>query len=681
VIIRQLRSLYLRFRSSKNYSYDLDSILDATDPGAPLFDRLSWLVDLMQWVRYKSYLIDYEEVENVKLPIVRLRFLVALLDRNPEWKVRVAETLRSILIDTRDVELFASTGLPEEQGFWSEFFHRLAVKIMPARPLTEGGIQLFSALFPDRDDLVWFSEMPEEMMEKLIDLVIYEKPPEKSFAPVVHDIEDALLILVSQVHSVGLTYQIRRRAQVRLNESPFLELTWEVGLLLSSIRSGDRIAFELQSKEFQNTVGRCFEVFNQVYNYLDEHGVSLKVVYLLEIGRSKLKRINDLVDLLAKEAPDAKILIRFISQLIEENQDKHGIRSLIEQNTRLISQKIIERNADTGEHYIAKTRLEFLHMFKNAGGGGAYMSLAVVFKVLLGTLKLPDFIQGFVYSINYSFVFVGIQLQGFTLATKQPAMTGPALAAKLSLVNKGEPIDLVTDEIVKLIRSQIIGIIGNVGVVIPCIVAMDLVFYMLFDLHLIQSEALAEKLMNSSHPFSFAPVFAAFTGVLLWLSSILAGYVDNWFHLNRMKETILFNRRLNYVIGKSNSESLALFFEKNIAGLTSNISLAFFLGMIPFITAFLGLFLDVRHVTLSAGNLALGGMHYGWAALSNSDFWLSFGGLGIMGFMNVAVSFSLAFWVALKSRQMREGRKLEILKAVVARVKQHPGSFLFPPRG
>ena len=122
MIIRQLRSLYLRFRSSKNYSYDLDSILDATDPGAPLFDRLSWLVDLMQWVRYKSYLIDYEEVENVKLPIVRLRFLVALLDRNPEWKVRVAETLRSILIDTRDVELFASTGLPEEQGFWSEFF-------------------------------------------------------------------------------------------------------------------------------------------------------------------------------------------------------------------------------------------------------------------------------------------------------------------------------------------------------------------------------------------------------------------------------------------------------------------------------------------------------------------------------------------------------------------------------
>jgi site-specific recombinase len=680
-MFRKLRGLILRFKTSSNYTNDLDVILSEADFQAPLFDRLSWLVDLMQWVRYKSHLVDYKEVEDVTLPVVRLRFLLQVLERNADWKSQVSKTLRSILIDTRDVELFASTGLPDEQGFFSEFFHRLYVKVMPNRPLSEGGVQVFTALFPNHEDLEWFSALSPEVMQGLVDLILFERTPEESFEPILSDIEDALLILATQIRSIGLNHQVRRRSGKKVvKELPFFDLTLELEFLLSKLHSEDKTEFSAQAVKFKELLGECFNVFNEVYNHLNEYGVSLKVVYLLELAQGKIKRVNDLIDLLAESHVNPERLVYFISQLIKENQEQQGLWSLFEQNTRLISQKIVERSAETGDHYITRSRQEYREMFYKALGGGAYTAATVIVKVLIGLLHAPYFLQGFLYSVNYAISFVAIQLSGFTLATKQPAMTAPALASKLQKIRRGEPIDVIIDEIVRLIRSQMVGILGNVGMVAPCVVLLDLMYGLIFKHHIIMSPDKAHHLLTNSHLLSFAGLYAAFTGVLLWLSSIFAGYVDNWFHLNRMQDTIRFNRRLNYVIGKERSESVANFLNRNISGLSANISLGFFLGLIPEINKFFGLFLEVRHVTLSSGNLALGAMHYGVGVFKLWDFWLSVLGLVVIGFLNVGVSFSLAFLVALRSRNLQGAKRRQIYLSVLKRFKQAPLSFFIPPK-
>lgn len=680
-MFKKLNRFFLKLKSSKNFTYDLDIILTRANPNTPLIIQLAWLVELIHWIRYKNKFVDYKEVENIRQPVVRLKFLLNLLERNPEWKANTAKTIRNLLVNTRDVDLFASSGFTDDLSFFSELYHRIVIKIMPQRPITDGGSQVLTSLFPSHEDLEWFSNMDNELMQKLINLVLYDCTANEAFKPLINDIEDSLLILSSQIRSIGMNYQIRKRLDTqRVKNHPFFGLTEETDKFISALEDNEQNKVNEQSKYLRFQLMKCSTTLNQVYNHLDQYGVNIRVVFLLHQAKSKIKRMNDLVELLSATKPEPDKLIYFIKQLITENLDRQSVKALFNQNLRLISQKIVDRSAEVGELYIAQNRKEYMKLFKKAQGGGAYMSITVIIKLGLAALKFPDFIQGLAYSLNYSLGFVGIQLSGFTLATKQPAVTGPRLASKLLDVNKQGSIDSVVEETIKLIRTQMVGILGNVGVVIPCVLLFNFVIYYFFNTHIVMSESKASYLLNSTNLFSLAPLYGAFTGVLLWLSSVFAGYMDNWFHLNDMTNTLSLNRRINYVIGFHRSKKMALFFERNIAGLSANISLAFLLGFIPLISSFLGLFLDIRHVTLSAGNVALGAVYYGLEVFKTWDLWLSIIGLLIIGLLNVGVSFSMALWVALKSRNIKASKKREIYKALLRVFATKPSCFFFPPK-
>ena len=93
---------------------------------------------------------------------------------------------------------------------------------------------------------------------------------------------------------------------------------------------------------------------------------------------------------------------------------------------------------------------------------------------------------------------------------------------------------------------------------------------------------------------------------------------------------------------------------------------------------FFGLPLDVRHVTLSTGQVtaalaALGGEHLGMLAA----VWLVVGILGI-GLLNILVSFSLALFVAIRARNLRGPERRQFYRALVGRFLKSPWSFLLP---
>src|SRR5690606_26128727 len=114
--------------------------------------------------------------------------------------------------------------------------------------------------------------------------------------------------------------------------------------------------------------------------------------------------------------------------------------------------------------------------------------------------------------------------------------------------------------------------------------------------------------------------------------------------------------------------------------LAANISLGFLLGLLPQIMEFLGLMLDVRHVTLSAGNLAAGAMRYGFGIMQTWDFWFCVAGVFVIGVPNVGVSFALATWVALKSRRLGIATREELRAALLQRLWRQPLSIAFPTR-
>ncbi len=109
-------------------------------------------------------------------------------------------------------------------------------------------------------------------------------------------------------------------------------------------------------------------------------------------------------------------------------------------------------------------------------------------------------------------------------------------------------------------------------------------------------------------------------------------------------------------------------------------SLGILLGMEPVIATFFGLPLEVRHVTLSTGQLALASWSYGAGVFALPVFWWAVVGIGVIGFMNLTVSFGLALAWPSGRRDAARCHAGALRRAVFSRVRAAPLDFLRPPR-
>ena len=183
---------------------------------------------------------------------------------------------------------------------------------------------------------------------------------------------------------------------------------------------------------------------------------------------------------------------------------------------------------------MARNGAEYLDMLRSAAGGGAVTGITTLIKLLCAKLPLAEFFKGAAFGLNYAVSFVALQLLGFTLATKQPATTAPALARRMDELHTAAQLDALVDEVVYLIRSQIAAIFGNLTLVIPSMLLLDFMFLKIRGHHVVD-EHKAMMILQSMSPISGAWLFAVFTGVLLWASSLTAAWLDNWFVLHELE--------------------------------------------------------------------------------------------------------------------------------------------------
>ena len=173
-------------------------------------------------------------------------------------------------------------------------------------------------------------------------------------------------------------------------------------------------------------------------------------------------------------------------------------------------------------------------------------------------------------------------------------------------------------------------------------------------------------------------LFAAFTGVLLFASSIIAGWTENWFVFNRLDSALRYNPIFTRQLGARRCDRWATFMRNNISDLASNIALGLMLGLVPAFAGFFGLGLDVRHVTLSAGQLAAASAAIGWEVLRNSAFWWGVAALPVIGALNLGVSFYCAFRLALLSHNVGALDRSRIRCAILGRLRYKPLEFFWP---
>jgi site-specific recombinase len=676
-----LKALIDRYAGRHAALPSLDVLAAAAAPGQALEERLNWLVDVAQWIRRPGH-SEEAPPANMSLQSGRLRRLLDVLDRNPEWKLAVAQTLRSIIRETRAVALFSETGLPRQFGLLTEISERLARKFLPPPPgSAELGV-LFDRLFPWRNDDAWIESLDEAALERFGALLEHGAgPADRGWNKLAEELEDALAYLAAQIRVIGCSGSIRQRLKNQgVRELAFFKLGMALSSTFAAREKGDGAAMAAELNHLQSLMEACHLARTEALAQLEKSGVSTEVVYHLAFIEASLERFQNLLEMAFDPGTGMKRRAAFVALLARQNRARESVTDLLRQNFRLLTQKMVERSGETGEHYITRSREEYVAMLKSAAGGGAIMAVTAWFKTILLAWGLPGLMQGIAASLNYSLGFVAIQLTGSTLATKQPANTAPALAARLHNVRHPAAIEQLVDEIVCLVRSQIASITGNLALVVPAMLLLHFLILWWTGREIMPPEK-AAKAISSLSILGPSAIYAAFTGVLLWASSLAAGWAGNWFACHHIGEALATDRRLIRVLGTTRTARFARFWTRNIAGLAGNVSFGFMLGIIPEAAEFAGLPLDIRHVTLSSCFLTASVATLGVGVLATKAFVLAALGIAGIGFMNVAVSFSLAMFVAIRACDIQQPERHAIYGALARRVLWHPWSFLFPPNG
>jgi site-specific recombinase len=659
----------------------LDVLASSASPDQALEERLNWLVDVAQWIRRPGHAGETPPAQ-MSLQSGRLRRFLDVLERNPEWKLAVARTLRSIIRETRAAALFSETGLPRQSGLLTEINERLTRKFLPPQPgSAELGV-LFERLFPVRNDDVWIGQLDEAILERFGALLEDGAgPEERGWNKLAEELEDALAYLAAQIRVTGCSEAIRQRLKHQsLRELAFFRLGTALSSTFAARQKGDEAAMSAELNCLQSLVDACHRARAEALEHLEKSGVSTEVVYHLAFIEASLHRFQELVELAFDPAPQLRRYAGFVALLARQNRARESVIDLLRQNWRLLTRKIVERSGETGEHYIARSRQEYGVMLKSAAGGGAIMAVTAWLKTILLAWSLPGLMEGIAASLNYSVGFVAIQLTGSTLATKQPANTAAALAARMHNVRDPAAIEQLVEEIVCLVRSQIASIAGNLALAAPSMLLLHIVVLWLTGSEIMPPEK-AVKALHSISILGPSVIYAAFTGVLLWASSLVAAWAGNWFACNHIGNALEMDRRLIRVLGTTRAARFARFWTRNIGGLCGNISFGFMLGIIPEVARFVGIPLDIRHVTLSACFLTASVATLGLDVLVTKAFVLAVLGVAGVGLMNLTVSFSLAMFVATRACGIQSPERHAIYAAVARRVMRRPAGFLFPTNG
>ncbi|MBX9871615.1 MAG: site-specific recombinase [Burkholderiaceae bacterium] len=646
----------------------LAPLLDTLDPDAPQVERHLWLVGLLDWMR--------GDRSSVATTLERLQLLIERLEGDTELRTRAQAWWRALLGGVDSTTLLADHGFAQRPVFLSEFISRLLHRVLPATPQTRDASELHTLLFPHEFDAAWLGRLDEETERRLAAVLGLQTTGSWSWHAA---LEESIACCVSQICAIGYAPELRLRMEHSTHLQAYRELLVDFETLRRALhqRPLDPSALDPAVQAFKDRLDDCRQSANGVYEHLDEHGISVDVVFRLRQLRERILRCRLLLDALL--APDAAGTGKLLAQLVQAGHNSCSLRALIASNSSLLAAKVAERSAETGEHYITRNRADYYAMVRKAAGGGAVMSVTTLMKFALLGLGLSAFWSGFAAGLNYALSFVLIQLLHWTVATKQPAMTAPAMAAKLKDLDAPGAVEDFVDEVTHLVRSQVAAVIGNLALVAPGVLLLCGGLWLVLGQPPLSREK-AEYVLGSLTLLGPTALFAAFTGVLLFASSIIAGWTENWFVLQRMDSALRYHPRITALLGRERAARWSAFARENISGLAANISLGLMLGLVPAFALFFGLGLDVRHVTLSTGQIAAASVTLGLDVLRLPVFWWCVAAIAVTGALNVAVSFFFAFRLALRAHNVTGLDRVRIYRAIRARARRAPLSFFWPAR-
>ena len=644
-------------------------------------DRIDLIRDIVDFYRKKS--------EN-KNQVLDISGLLELLIESIHHKSHLQDIIHEHTSGKDFDQIISDSGIMNYSDFIFEVRKRTIQKFLPHQAPTDTLEYMLNQVFYSSKDPKWLKRIPKEQLLTLINILdissIYDEHTEYY---VINELLYGLEVLAQRVSGRAMEADVSKMVpEYRNFDSPFIGLLNEMSTLIHDIRE-QKIKYvsdkDINYRQLQILLTQCEKCIETAFTNAHKYGISLKVNQTLLRINQQLYRIRNITRFIVipEGIKETEQSLDFFMELISINCNKTNVRQLINESTQVIAYEITQHTAQTGEHYITSSKKEYLHMFWSACGGGAIVAILCIIKLLLGKVDTSIFGHAVLYSMNYAIGFTLIYLLGCTLATKQPAMTAAALVAALGRKSNDKHSSThkywaFADFFSRVFRSQFIAFLGNV------LIAFPVALLLIWGIDLYIGENIAESkwrtLMKDLDPVDSPALYhAAIAGIFLFLSGIIAGSVANRDKYNNVYYRIEQHPTLKRVLGKEKTLKIAQWYKKKWAGIISNMWFGTFMGTTGSIGIFLGVDLDIRHITFASGNLALGIFGSDFQAPVDMVIW-GVVGMGLIGFINFIVSFTLSLFLAFRARKIKIIEILFVSQAIWALFLVNPLQFFLPPK-
>lgn len=616
--------------------------------------------------------------------------LIDILRQHPEYSDGLASFVLQLIVQYRQIALYTDTGIMSDEGFFSSLRRLVGHRFLPLLPQEDSVVELVGYLFDRRQDERWIANIDKDKWDTLVDLLKVKNQHLHLVATAKNSILNAIVILSYRISGIGLHPDLMESYPQILNYSAsFVAQNQEAVLFVNQYRQAHELdtLTDITPEHAVNPapllvmLEQCEDIVATVRKRIYKTGISIRLTNMMLRLDQSLQRMRILTELVADDSSNRdKAIIQLIQTLITAANRRYSIGYLIDNNTKLLSRKVTENASRVGEHYISTDRAGYQKMFKKASIGGFVIAFMATTKILAYNLALAPMSRAFVNSMIYGLGFVFIHVIHGTVATKQPAMTAAAIASTISdgSGKKSHQLTKLSELVVDILRTQFIAIMGNIMMAIPVALLVSFAWLQYTNAPMIDTDT-AAHLLHDLDPFrSLALPHAAIAGVYLFLSGLIAGYYDNLAVYNQIGARIRRHWLLKRLLPTTWLQRLGGFVEANLGAIMGNFLFGVFLGSTATIGFIFGLPIDIRHIAFASANLAHGLFNMPAADISWSIVLVSILGVALIGIVNLMVSFSLALFVALRSKEVRFFEWSRLTKLVFGHVLSHPSDFFWP---